>query len=93
MRVKRDGRVVRKLRDVAAGGGETRRVDLTIPQEIMARALVKPGASVELRVIRGHRILLLPIRPDWPPRCRRLEGCLLADGHADGCLTDAEVPY
>lgn len=92
--MKKRQHVVRKLRDVRINTVQNRRVDLTIPAEILERAEVAAGDSVEIRVTADKRIVLMPLRPNWPPECSgRVGGCLLASGHPDECVTDAELPY
>lgn len=90
---KSDG-IVRKLRDVRVNAVDKRRTDMTIPPEILERARVKAGDSVEIRVTPRMQILLVPLRTDWPARCRgRVDGCLLLPHHEGECSTDKDLPY
>jgi bifunctional DNA-binding transcriptional regulator/antitoxin component of YhaV-PrlF toxin-antitoxin module len=84
--------IVRKLRDVRVNSVLKRRVDVTLPPEILEKALVRAGDSVEIRVTVDRRIVLMPLRTSWPTPCRGREvGCMLAERHDGACVVEAPV--
>lgn len=81
----------RKIRSVNVDGKGGRRIDITLPEEVLTRAGVKVGDMVEIRAS-AKRIVLLPLRPDWPAVCG-IDGCVRVKGHEHDHITEEEVSY
>lgn len=87
-------RIVRKIRSVNVNGRGLRRIDITLPEEILQLAQVKPGDSVEISVAASKRITLMPLRTSWPDKCERLDGrCGRVKSHPGKCIPDEEVSF
>lgn len=87
-----NNRYTRKLRVTNTGHGLSR-VDLTIPTKVMERAAITGGDVVEIHVTPSRRIVLVPLRPNWPPECTLTPQCRRAVDHEGDCIVEGELPW